>query len=163
MMKYLIIPIALTSSSCGFTPMHAPAGGQYLSAFKNIQIEMVESGDVADSEGTFWLQQALYDRLGTAGGSHILTLEPSFRRSGIGLTADDIASRYDMNVSIQYFLKDSVSGDILDKGTVTAKSTFGSARDPYSRTASEKDTLQNVTKTAADRILTRVAAYYSGS
>ena len=162
MMKYLIVPLALTLSSCGFTPMHAPVGGQSLSAFKNIQIEMVEADDIADSEGTFWLQQALYDRLGTSGGSHILSLEPSFRRSGIGLTADDIASRYDMEVRVKYSLEDVVTGDILDKGTVTAKSTFGSSRDPYSRIPSEKDTLQNVTKTAADRILTRVAAYYSG-
>lgn len=161
MIKYLILPLALTLSSCGFTPVHAPANGTAMSAFKNIEINMIEADTVDQSEGTFWLQQALYDRLGTHNGGHVLTLEPSFRRTGVGLTSEDISSRYDMNVRVKYKLEDKISGDVLDSGTITAKSTFGSARDPYSRTASEKDTLQNVTKTAADRIITRMAAYYA--
>jgi len=162
MTKYLSILMTLTLSACGFTPMHAPGpGANGTNVFNNIQVDMVVPNEISDREGAFWLQQALYDRLGADGGTHILKLQSSFRRKGIGVTPEDIDSRYDVSVRINYTLSDTVSGDMLDKGSVTVHSTFGSSQDPYSRRASEKDTLQNIAKTAADRLLTRVAAYYA--
>jgi LPS-assembly lipoprotein len=143
--------------------MHAPSLGADGSAFKNIQVELAEDPDIANNEGAFWVQQALYDRLGTAGRKHILTVTPTFSRANLGISAQDVATRYDMSARVSFTLKDAATGDILDSGSVTAVSTFGAPIDPYGRAAAEQGTTKNIAKEAADRILVRLAAYYANA
>ena len=163
MKKYLITVTALFLSACGFTPMHAPqlAGGDL--AFKNIRIDMVEPDDIAHDRGAFYLQQALYDRLGTSGNKHILSISPKFTRAGLGISSQDVATRYDIKVSMPYTLKDAKSGDVLDSGNITALTTFAAPIDPYGREASEQTATENIARNAADKLLVRLAAYYSNA
>lgn len=163
MKKTLLTASLFFLASCGFTPMHAPKLGEDGAAFKNIQVELIEHADIANSEGSFWVQQALYDRLGTQGTKHILSIAPSFSRAGIGISAQDVATRYDINVTVVYSLKDAKTGDLLDSGYVSATSTFGAPLDPYGRAAAEQDTTKNVATEAADRVLVRLAAYYANA
>lgn len=161
MKKILILSAALTLSACGFTPMHAPQLGTDGAAFKNIQIDVVEAADIANQEGTFWIQQALRDRLGDNGEKHVLEVKPKFSRRGLGISSQDVATRYDMIVTINYKLMDSATGDVLDKGKLSATSSFGAPRDPYGRSVSEQTAMQNVSKDAVDRLVVRLAAYYA--
>lgn len=161
MKKFLVLSAALTLSACGFTPMHAPQLGTDGAAFKNIQIDVVEAVDLANQEGTFWLEQALRDRLDGNGEKYVLEVQPTFSRRSLGISAQDIATRYDMIVSINYRLLDTATGDVLDTGSLSATSSFGAPLDPYGRSVSEQTAMQNVSKDAVDRLVVRLAAYYA--
>lgn len=163
MKKTLILATTLILSSCGFTPMHAPQLGSDGAAFKNIQIEVVEPERLAHQEGAFWVEQALYDRLGKDGRLHLLKVEPKFTRSGIGISAEDVATRYDLRVNVKYRLIDKKTGDVLDKGSVSTSSSFGAPRDPYGRSISEQTATKNVSKEVTDRLIIRLAAYYANA
>lgn len=163
MKKTLILASALILTSCGFTPMHAPQLGTDGAAFKNIQIDVREAKDIANQEGTFWLQQALYDRLGKNGQVHILSVSPSFYRRGLGISSRDVATRFDLVVDLSYQLTDAKTGDVLDSGDLTATSSFGAPDDPYGRSISEQTATKNVAKDAVDRLVIRLAAYYANA
>ncbi len=159
----LALSAAFTLSACGFTPMHAPQIGADGAAFKNIQIDVTDSQDIANQEGTFWIQQALYDRLGTQGRTHVLSVTPEFNRSGLGVSAEDIATRFELRVSLNYRLIDSKTGDVLDSGSLSTSSTFGAPNDPYGRSVSEQTATQNISKDAVDRLIIKLAAYYANT
>lgn len=163
MKKYIITATALFLSACGFTPMHAPqlAGGDL--AFKNIRVDLVAPEDIAHDRGAFYVQQSLYDRLGTSGSKHTLSISPEFSRAGLGISAQDVATRYDIRIRMPYELKDAKTGDVLDSGTISALTTFGAPIDPYGREASEQTATENIARDAADRLLVRLAAYYSNA
>lgn len=161
MKKILIVTSALCLSACGFTPMHAPQIGDNGRAFKNIQIEMIEVDDVAKQEGAFWVQQALYDRLGQDGRVHRLAVESDFNRASIGISSQDVATRYDMRVTLNYKLINPEDEKVLTFGRVRATSTFGAPIDPYGRSISEQAATKNVAKEAVDRLLIELAAYYA--
>ncbi len=162
MIKKLTLTAALfTLSACGFTPMHAPNMGGDSAAFKNIKVELVEHKDIAQQESGFYLQQSLMDRIGSDGTRHTLRITPKISRRGYGVTSNDVASRYDMVMTVKYELNDSVTGKNLDKGNIQSTTTFGSSRDPYARTSAEKNATEQVARDAADQIIIRLAAYYN--
>ncbi len=169
MMIYRFLPILFLSmaaglSACGFKPMYDPAlgsSGASVSAFHNIRVELDDQLDLTNRDGAFHVQQALIDRIGTQGQSQVLTIRPRFLRAGYGVSSRDVASRYNMNVSVQYTLMDAASGKVLTSGTVSSSTTFGAPTDPYGRISAEQDATQNVARAAADRILIRLGRYYA--
>lgn len=151
---------ALFLSACGFTPMHAPQMASGDMSFKNIKIDLVQPDELKNQEGGYWVQQSLQDRLGTQGRTHTLSVNPKFRRIGVGISSQDIATRYDMVATVSYKLTDTKTGDMLDSGTVKAASSFGAPRDPYGRSIAEQTAVKNVAKAVSDRLIIQLAAYY---
>ncbi|NNE58957.1 MAG: hypothetical protein HKN36_12690 [Hellea sp.] len=160
MKKLLITGLALTLSACGFTPMHATPEIGESGALRNLSVEVVKPKRVGQQEAGYFVEQHLRDRLGNNIGEHTLKITPRTQRRPYGLTSDDLATRYDMIVNVDYQLIENKSGNVLDRGRVTSTSTFGSARDPYARISSEKNAAEQASRDAADRVLVRVAAYY---
>jgi len=163
MMKRLIISlIALPLlSACGFTPLHTPAAGFNGASFGDVSIEVTDGRDAGDKEVGFYVMQRLRDRIGENTGKHILRLEPSLSRGRIGLSADDVASRYDSRLNIKYSLVDAKNGGLLTSGSVLSVSTFGAPLDPYGLVAADKNAVQQVAKETADRLLVKLAGYYA--
>jgi len=152
--------IAAFTASCGFTPMHAPAGA--VGAFGNMAVELGPNIRVDDKEAGFWVQQRLAERLGsTAGAAQILEVTPSTRRGGIGVSGQDVATRYDLNMSLKYKLTDAATGKVLDRGTISSVSTYTASNDPYALIAAEKATTKQLASDTADRLLTKVAGYFA--
>ena len=164
MLRSLCVAAALSLSACGFTPVHAPnLGVEDGVKFKDIRVQLVRAEDISEDEGSYWLQQSLYDRLGTSGSKHTLEITSRFQRVGYGISSSDVETRFDMNANVSYRLIDIATGDVLDRGTVRSTSTFGAPRDLYGRTATQKNATQNVARDVADRLLVRVAAYYANA
>ncbi len=162
MKKILISGLALALTACGFTPMHAPGGSAGLTAMKNVDVEIADTNDRADQEGAFWVQQHLQDRIGVSPqGAHILKLDTGVSLRALSITSDDVAKRFDLRNQVKYQLIDRKSGDVLDKGTVEATSTFGAPNDPYSTESARTETLRNVSREVADKLMIRLATYYS--
>ena len=162
MKKTLLIASAFMVSACGFTPMHDPGLGLGSSAMKNIDVNLIETGNVEDQEGGFWVQQHLHDRLGdNPAGVHILEIEPKVRRAGLSISSDDVARRYDLTITAKYKLIDRKTGDVLDSGSVDSVSTFGSPTDPYGEISAGKNTLQNVARDVSDRLIIELATHFA--
>lgn len=143
-------------SACGFTPLHAPMTGNS-SSFDRIGVEMA-----VDNKIGFLIEQSLKDRIGTATPEYRIVLSPELTRRSLGISADDVASRYDLRLSVGYKIKDAASGKVLDAGTVNAVSTFGAPLDPFGRTAAESDAETRLAREAADRVLIKAAKFING-
>ena len=159
---FLIAAAALMISACGFTPMHEPGLGLGSSTMKSIDVNLIETGNVEDQEGGFWVQQHLHDRLGdNPAGAHILEITPKVRRAGLSISSDDVARRYDLTISAAYKLIDRKTGDVLETGSVDSVSTFGSPTDPYGEISAGKTTLQNVARDVSDRLIIELATHFA--
>ena len=163
MMKKLIIAaIALPLlTACGFTPLHGASLSGGADKFEDISIQINDGKDAGDKEAGFLVLQRLRDRIGEKSGAHILELTPSLRRQRLGISADDVASRYDSIISVSYKLIDAKTGKILDRGSVRGVSTFGAPIDPYGIVAAENNAEQQTAKEVADRLLVKLAGYYA--
>lgn len=156
----LICGAAVLTASCGFTPMHAPSGAA--GAFGNMSVELGPDLRVDDKEAAFWVQQRLAERIGSqSGAAQILEVTPTARRSGIGVSGQDVATRYDLNMGLKYKLTDAKTGEVLDRGTVNSVSTYTATNDPYALIAAEKATTKQLASDTADRLLTRLAGYFA--
>ena len=163
MMKNIIIAALATSflTACGFTPLHGAATAGNAAKFEDISIQINDGRDAGDKEAGFLVMQRLRDRIGENTGKHILELTPSLRRRRLGISADDVASRYDSILSMKYKLIDAKSSKILDRGSVEGASTFGAPVDPYGLVAADNNAQQQIAKEVADRLLVKLAGYYS--
>ena len=163
MMKKLIIAALAVPllSACGFTPLHGASLGSNAAKFEDVSIQINDGRDAGDKEAGFLVMQRLRDRIGENTGKHVLELTPRLQRQRLGISADDVASRYDSILEMKYKLLDAKSGKILDRGTVKGTSTFGAPIDPYGIVAADNNAKQQTAKEVADRLLVKLAGYYS--
>lgn len=162
MKKFVLVAFALPLlTACGFTPMHGTSLGANAAKFEDISIQITDGKDDGDKEAGFLVMQRLRDRIGENTGKHILELTPTLSRGRFGLSADDVASRYDSNLSMNYQLIDANNGKILDSGSVKGTSTFGAPIDPYGLVAADNNAKQQIAKEVADRLLVKLAGYYA--
>jgi len=152
--------ITLMLTACGFKPLHATsATGVNLS---DLQVVMAPTQDVKDREAGYYMQQRLLDRVGVKDNAkHIVTIIPQVSRRRLGVTSNDVASRYDIALQATYTLTDSKSGKTLDTGRVMAVSTFGAPNDPFGLAAADTNGTQQGAKELADRLILQLATYYS--
>ena len=162
MKKIFLAATAVTLlSACGFTPMHSPGLGANAAKFEDVSIQINDGRDAGDKEAGFLVMQRLRDRIGENTGKHILELTPKLRRQRLGISADDVASRYDSILEVNYKLLDAKSGKILERGKVKGTSTFGAPIDPYGIVAADNNAKQQTAKEVADRLLVKLAGYYA--
>ena len=162
MKKIIIAALALPLlTACGFTPMHGTGLGANAAKFEDVSIKITSGKDAGDKEAGFLVMQRLRDRIGENTGKHVLELTPKLRRQRLGISADDVASRYDSILEINYKLLDAKSGKILDRGKVRGASTFGAPIDPYGIVAADNNAKQQTAKEVADRLLVKLAGYYA--
>jgi len=156
----LILATALILAACGFKPMHAPTafGGKGL-AMKNIRVEMQANGKI-----DFLLAQTLRDRMGDNGSaSYILKITSELNRRLLGIGADDVASRYDLELQSEFALVDAKTGDVVYRDNIRAISTFGAPRDSYGTVAAQSNAEEQIAAEAADRIIVRLAGYQAST
>lgn len=154
---------ALGLSACGFTPMHSPQALSVdgTSPLSMISIDMQNGRDTNDREIGFYVLQRLRDRVGTQDGKYVLTVTPAWRRGRLGISANDVASRYDGTASATYQLTDKKTGNVLNRGRVTAVSTFAASTDPYGVIAANDSAMQTTASEAADRLIIKLAEYFA--
>ena len=147
-------------AACGFKPMHAPAtfGGKTYD-YSNIAV-----ATTAEEKIDFLLKQSLRDRMGeNTNTNYILNISPKLSRRTLGISDDDVASRYDLAMTAKFELVDRKSNDVVYKDSVRAISTFGAPRDPYGTVSAENNATEQVASETADRIIIRLARYFEAA
>ncbi len=146
--------------ACGFRPVHAPltASSQAV-ALTNIAVEMGENEKI-----NFLLTQALRDRMGqNADAAYILKTKPDVQRMSLGISAQDVASRYDLKMNTKFELVERQSGKTVYAGEVQTVSTFGAPTDPYGTVTAQNNAEAQLAHEAADRIILRLAGFNAKS
>ena len=159
-MKHLLITLSaaatLALSGCGFTPMHATQGGQ--ATFSNVALEVGDGKTEQDRAAGFAFAQHMRARIGdSAAPAYTLSVTPRIGRTGLGLTAQDRATRFDRNFTASWSLSDTATGTLIARGRSQDTTTFTGDLDPYRLASNDDQSMQRVTRVVADEVLAEVA------
>lgn len=140
-------------SACAFQPLYGDA--RQVSTLRNIQVA-VEGRDRIDQ----LLSEALNDRFGTpSGGGYRLVAVTDMAPTGLGVGADDIASRSALVMTVEYSLIDTTTGTPVLTEAVRTEATYDIPLEPYAAISARRDAEERVTQEAADRMALRIARF----
>lgn len=142
----------LVLTGCGFQPMYANPGEA--TAMRSIQIE-TPGNDRVDQ----LLGEALRDQFGPpmAGGRYRLVAESDISSSGLGVGADDIATRMALIMRVEFVVFDNQSGDAVLSDYVRSEASYDLPAQPYAAESARRDAEERAARDAAQRIAARVA------
>lgn len=150
----LALLATLPLAACGFTPLYAEPGvSPRLAAI-----------DVVAPQGR--LGQLMREELDDAFGRD-LNARPAWRldiyygatRVGRGLRIDNVVSRYEMELEVQYTLVDIATGAPLHTGRTLAEVTYDTIDQPYAGIAAQQDAEIRIASDAARRIRLDLSAW----
>jgi LPS-assembly lipoprotein len=139
---------------CGFTPLYARpgvAGG----------ITHIEVIAPKGREG-YLLRQNLDDDFGHAQGeAPVYRLEVTMNtvRQAHGLTANDTAQRYELDLKVSYNLIEVASGKVAHAGAVVSDISYDSTDQPYAGIAARQDVQNRLASDVAQKIEIQVASW----
>jgi LPS-assembly lipoprotein len=156
----LIVTITFGLGACGFTPLHSPSVSGYNTPLPNMAVNYkdTKAQGATGKKAEFLIRQALTGRMASGATSpYILTLTPKISRSSIGIRSDDVASRYDLNLRVNYVLSHAADNKTIATGAASAISTFNAPNDPYGRTAAQDNAQKRAVQEAVDRLVLKIA------
>ena len=139
---------------CGFTPLYAQPG--VAGGITHIEV-IAPKGRVG-----YLLQQSLDDDFGHAKGEapvYRLELETNTLRQAHGLTANDTAQRYQLNLRVSYSLVEVASGKVAHAGAVISDISYDSTDQPYAGIAARQDVQNRLASDVAQKIEIQIAAW----
>lgn len=153
----LLAVAAIALSACGFTPLYGPQ-----SVTKGLSaIEVV----APPGRAGYLLREKLDDAFGRDIGvppSHRLIYTVSEQRYPRGVRVDNVANRYELNLTASWALMDSKTGQSVRTGTTTAAVTYDSADQPYASIAAQGDSQERAATELARRIQLELASWLAG-
>ena len=156
-----ILFIGAIIQGCGFSPVHKTGSGLTGQAYSDVKIVSLNGENPDDKEAGFHIKQNMIDRIGQGDGTHILEITPQLRQRRLGITGDDIASRFEVSLRAKYRLIDDKTGDVLDKGSLTSISSFGSPLDPFGRISAEENAAERLAADIADDLVLKLSKFYA--
>ena len=143
-------------AGCGFTPMYAQntVGG----SLDDISVQLSEP-----SRGGFLLQQRLNDAFGRHDdhASWKLKVDVSSFRVPRGVRVNNVASRYELTMTVKFELRDAATDKLALADQVSAMATYDSADQPYAGLSAEQDGEARVAEAAADQLRLRLLRYFA--
>jgi LPS-assembly lipoprotein len=139
---------------CGFTPLYAQPG--VVGGLTHIQV-IAPQGRVG-----YLVRQNLNDDFGHANGeAPVYRLEMSMNtlRQARGLTANDTAQRYELDLKVTYNLIEISSGKVAHTGSVVSDISYDSADQPYAGIAARQDVQNRLASDVAQKIEIQVASW----
>jgi LPS-assembly lipoprotein len=145
---------ALALGACGFTPLYAVPGVS--GGLTHIQV-VAPQGRIG-----YLLGESLDDDFGHAKGDkplYRLDMVLTEVRQAHGLTATDVAQRYEFDLKVTYTLTELSSGKAVHAGTVFSNISYDSASQPYAGIAAAQDVQDRLASDAAQKVEVQVAAW----
>ena len=150
--KRSFILSALGLAACGFTPVHGP-GGSAQGLRGAIEVAAPEDRD------TYELVKRLDERLATqAGARYALGYKITVREEGLGVTPEQVIRRVQLRGAVVYTVTDTVTGEVVDTGSVSTFTSYSAEGSTVSTSAVEDDARRRLMSGLADQIATRLMA-----
>lgn len=150
----LALPAAAGLGGCGFTPMYAQPG--LSSGLTHIEVVAPQG-----REG-YLLGDDLSDALGRNRDDpprYRLELAMMPGRAGHGLTANDTAQRYELDLKVVFTLIDVSTGKVVDTGQAVSNVSYDSVNQPYAGIMARQDVQDRLASDAAQKIEIALAAW----
>lgn len=139
-------------AACGFTPAYGPEGPA-----RGItgQIGIADPTD----RNSFDLVGRLQERLGRSRAPRWkLGYSIDTNSVGLGITAANTITRYNITGSVTYRLTDEASGQTVTRGLVKNFTSYAASGTVISTAASERDAYERLMRILADQIVTDLIA-----
>jgi LPS-assembly lipoprotein len=153
----LLALTALGLSACGFTPLYgSPGVTNGLSAISVV---------APDGRAGYLLREQLDDAL-----AHRPDVPPAYRltmtvnelRYARGVRVDNVANRYELNMTVNWRLLSIASGAEVHHGYTNVAVTYDSADQPYAAVAAQQDGQERAAAEIARKIQLDLAAWLAG-
>ena len=144
-------------AGCGFTPLYGVDTG-VAPALSAVEV------DAPQTRTGHLLREEIDDALArdrSRPAAYRLALAVDEQRYARGLRVDDVATRYEVALYVDYILSDVRTRRQLKTGRVNANVTFDSADPPYSGVASYADGQERAATQAAERIRLDLARWFA--
>jgi LPS-assembly lipoprotein len=153
----LLASAALVLSACGFTPLYGPQ-----SVTKGLgSIEVV----AADGRAGYLLREKLDDYLARNVNllpTHRLKYTIKETRYARGVRVDNVANRYELNLTASWSLIEIKTGKTVRSGSTSAAVTYDSADQPYASIAAQQDSQERAAGEVARKIQLDLASWLAG-
>jgi LPS-assembly lipoprotein len=148
-------------SACGFTPLYATPG--MTPALASVEVATPLSDVGATSREGYFLRLKLNDQLGhdpDTPSRYRLQTTLKTSRLALGARVNNIASRYELDLTVTYALSDSVTGEVLTRGYVPVKVSYDSSDPPYATVAANQDAETRAAEQAAIFVRLALSHYF---
>jgi LPS-assembly lipoprotein len=153
----ILAPLAaLALAGCGFTPLYGQAG--LAPALAAIEV------DAPENRTGHLLREEIDDALArdrSRPAAYRLALAVDEDRYARGLRVDDVATRYEVALTVSYILTDARSRRQLTTGTTQVSVSYDSADPPYAAVAAYSDGQERAATQAAERIRIDLARWFA--
>lgn len=147
---FLLAPLVL--AACGFTPAYAPGGNA------DALIGSIKVADPSDKRG-FDLVQRLEERLGRPQNArHLLAYAIKTTATGVGITTENVITRFNVSGTVDWTLSDKDSGARLTGGQVQSFTSYSATGATVAGLAAQEDANLRLMRILADQIVTRLIA-----
>ncbi|MGC1304398.1 MAG: LPS assembly lipoprotein LptE [Caulobacteraceae bacterium] len=143
-------------AGCGFTPLYAtPALTPALSS-----VDVVVPGT---SRTGFLIKEQLARELNRdpdEPAHYRLSLILNETRAPEGVRVNNVANRYEIDLTASYILADATTGKVLRTGAVSSEVSYDSADPPYSGVVANQNGEERIAQEAAIRIRLELSRYF---
>jgi LPS-assembly lipoprotein len=153
---FLLAAAAMLLSGCGFTPLYAQRGVVPGLAAIEVEAPQTRTG--------YLLREELDDAFGrdrSQPAAYRLVLQVDEERRPRGLRVDDVATRYEVLLAVDYALIGSGGTTPLTQGRAGVSVTYDSADQPYAGVAAQTDGQERAAQQAAQRIRLDLARWFA--
>jgi LPS-assembly lipoprotein len=150
----IVLATGLALSGCGFAPLYAQPG--VVEGLGGISI------DAPKGRVGYLLTHDLDDSFGRKlGEAPVYRLELLLTQSRLahGLTANDTAQRYEMDLKVTYTLVEIASEKAIHTGVVYSTLSYDSVNQPYAGIQARSDVQDRLASDAAQKMETQIAAW----
>jgi LPS-assembly lipoprotein len=148
----LALLAAAPLAACGFTPAYGPAGSAR-------QLQGRVAIDPPATAEAFAFTGRLEERLGRAeGAAWRLSYEITTSIRGLGLTPDNVTTRFQIDGRVSWRLAETGSGAIVAQGLASSFTGFGATSTVVATAAAEEDARVRLMRILADQVLARLVA-----
>ncbi|RMH46759.1 MAG: hypothetical protein D6688_04270 [Alphaproteobacteria bacterium] len=150
------VALATVLAGCGYTPAYGPDG---TSAIGRGAVAVEQASD----RRTFLLREALIQRLGEPSSpAYALGLEVEVVAEGLGITANNEITRYQLVGTARYTLRDLATGSVATSGQVTGFTGYSTSASTVGGVVARRDAEERLMTILADRIAARLLGFDPG-
>ncbi len=155
-----VVGAALALSACGFRPLYAtgttPDGME--TYFSQVFVEPIPG-----RQGVH-LRNQMMDALtpeGTPGSAaYKLSIKLEDVKEGLAIQSNTQITRYNYRLTAHYELRDTVSGEVLDKGLARAIAAYNVADSQFATQSAERDAQERAAREVGEDIRLRLGLYF---
>ena len=151
---------ALALGACGFKPLYAvgTTSEGVSSYFNQVFVEPIPG-----RQGVH-LRNQLMDALTPAGtpgaAAYRLTIKLEDLKEGLAIQDNTQITRYNYALTAKYELRDSVSGEVLDRGTARAIAAYNVVDSQFATQSAERDAQERAAREVGEDIRLRLGLYF---